>query len=457
MRAVMFTRACLGFLLLVSIFAWPQVDTNGTEANSNPVDEAPMLTPPPVSGEAYSTAFTSETQSNNLRAGLSFSTAYSNNVQGSETANPVSSASYSIWPTLAIDATTTRLHWTLTYSPGFTFYQSVSALNQSDQNLVLGFQYRLSPHVTVSFGDSFLKTSSPFNRPNPLAAIPVSGSTPAPNLAVIAPFADQLLNAANAQLTYQFSADGMIGVSGTLTDLQYPNPAEASGLYNSSSTGGAVFYSRRLLEKYYVGVSYRYMDVLANQAGAHGNSQIPTRTQTQTQTVFLFCTTYLKPTLSVSLSVGPQYFDATQTPLPAYRSWSPMVMASLGWQGQRSSFAASYAQTVSGGAGLVGTYRSNSASISGAWQLSRTWTVGLSASYSLNNTLTPFFVGSSSGGHTVSGTVSVQHPLGEHLSIQAGYTRLQQSYGGIAAVSAVPDTNREFVSVSYQLARPLKR
>jgi hypothetical protein len=319
--------------------------------------------------------------------------------------------------------------------------------------VALNFQYRLSSHVTASLQDSFQKTSNPFNQPNPLSATPVSGSAPAPNLGVIAPTADQVRNTANAQITYQLSANGMAGVSGTFTNLNYPNPAEVPGLYDSSSIGGSAFYSRRLLEKYDVGVSYQYQDISSYQAGGHYSTQ----TQTQTQTIFLFCTISLKPTLSLSLSGGPQHSDATQLPLPPSQSWSPMTMASLSWQGQRTSLAASYSRMVSGGGGLTGAYHSNTASISGRWQLSRTWTAGLSASYWLYQTLTPFFFGSSSNGRTVSGTTSVQHPLGEHLTIQAGYTRILQSYGGLAAMSATPGINQEFVSVSYVFARPLKR
>src|SRR5208283_491888 len=447
----MFTRACLGLLLLLSTYAWSQADTNGAEAATNQGDQVPMRTPPPVSGQAYSTAFTSETQSNTLRAGLTVSTSYSNDVAGGD--NPVGSAYYSIWPTLAFDANTSRLHWVLNYSPGFTFYQSISARNQSDQNVALNFQYRLSPHISVSLQDSFQKTSNLFNQPNPLSAAPVSGSAPVPNSGVIAPTADQIRNAANAQLTYQFSTNGMAGIGGTFTDLNYPNPAEARGLYDSSSKGGSAFYSRRLLDKYDVGVSYQYMDTLAYQAGGHGRTQ----TQTQTQTIFLFCTIYLKPTLSLSLSAGPQHSDATQPPLPPTRSWSPLTTASLSWQGQRTSLAVSYSRIVTGGGGLAGAYHSNTADVSGRWQLSRTWTAGLSASYCLNNTLTPFFFGASSNGRTVSGTASVQHPLGEHLTVQAGYTRIQESYGGLATISATPSINQEFVSISYQFARPLKR
>jgi hypothetical protein len=448
----MFARSCLGLLLLLSTYGFCQVDVGTTEeATSTPSAEAAMSAPPPVSGADYSTTFASEIQSNILRAGLTLSTAYSNNVQGGET--PTSDISYSLWPTIAFDATSTRLHWVLSYSPGFTFYQHMSSLNQSNQNLALDFQYHLSPHVTASFRDSFQKTSDPFNQPNPLAAGPVSGSVPSSNVAVIAPVADQIHNAANAQLNYQFREDGMVGIGGTFNNLFYPNPAEVPGLFNSSSTGASAFYSYRLREKYDLGVSYQYQYALATQPGGLGSTQ----TQTQTQTVFFFTTVHLTPTLSFSLSGGPQHYDATQAPLPASRSWSPLMMASFSWRGERTSLAASYSRVVTGGGGLAGAYHSNLASISGAWQLNRNWALGLSAGYSLYETLTPLFLGPDSGGHTVSGTVSVQRPLGEHFNMQAGYTWIQQSYAGIEAISAVPDTNREFISISYQFVRPLKK
>ena len=87
-----------------------------------------MLTPPPVSGEAYPTAVGSESRSNYLRAGLTVNTAYSDNVLADVGTGPVSDISYSVFPTIAIDKTTSRLHWMLTYSPGFTLYQHTSAL-----------------------------------------------------------------------------------------------------------------------------------------------------------------------------------------------------------------------------------------------------------------------------------------------------------------------------------------
>ena len=56
----MFTRVCLSLALLAAMPAWPQVDTNATGAGMNTADQTQMLTPPPVSGEAYPTAVGSD-------------------------------------------------------------------------------------------------------------------------------------------------------------------------------------------------------------------------------------------------------------------------------------------------------------------------------------------------------------------------------------------------------------
>lgn len=445
----MSSRACIAVVFLLIAPVWCQVDTNETEANANPQDESRMLTPPPVNGQAYPTATAAETRSNYLRGGLTFNSAYSDNVFAGYAPNPVSDVSYSVWPTIALDETTSRLSSTLTYSPGFTFYQRTSAYNQMDQNLGLNLQYRLSPHVTASVRDSFQKTSNVFNQPD-VTATGVYGTPQPPTLAVVPPLADTLTNSANAQLTYQFSASGMIGASGTFTNLHFPNQSDVPGLYDSSSRGGSAFYSRRLSRKHYIGATYQYSRMLAYTTGAPS--------QTETHTVFAFYTIYLKSNLSVSLSGGPQYYDTAQYLFfPASHSWSPAATASLGWQGRHTSFAGSYSRIVTGGGGLVGAFHSNSANASARWQLARTWNAGTAASYGIYQSITPFFFLANPGGHTISGTVSLQHQIGEHFNAQLGYTRVHQSFGGISAIATNPDTNREFVSISYQFTRPLGR
>jgi len=454
----MFTRIWLSFILL-GVQLWAQVDSSGAQAAATGVTDsgAQMLTPPPVSGENYSMGFTSETRSNYLRGGLTFTSVYSDNVLGGISSNPVSDISYSIWPTIALDETRSRLHWTLAFAPGFTFYQRTSSYNQAGQNLATNFQYRLSPHVIVSLRDSFQRSSNVLNQPNLDNVIAVPGGLQAPNNSIIAPLAEVLTNTGNAEITYQFSRNGMIGASGTFTNLHYPNSAQVPGLYDSSSQGGSAFYTYRISKKHYIGASYQFQNLLS-----YPNGQA---SKTQVQGVSAFYTLYVSSHLSLSVFGGPQYSDTSATALgpfiaPASQSWSPSYGGSLGWQGRRMSFAASGSRTISNGGGLVGAVHSTSGSASLRRQLTRTLSGGVSGSYGENQVLNGpslFSTGFSTGGHTISANASVQRQFGQNFNVQLGYARLHQSYGNIGAISAHPDTNMESVTISYHFSRPLGR
>jgi hypothetical protein len=390
-----------------------------------------------------------------LRYGLTFNTAYSDNVSGGISTNPVSDVSYSIWPTIALDETTSTLHSVLAYSPGFTFYQRISGLNEADQNVSIDFQDRLSPHVTFSARDVLLKSSNVFNQPDLASAGAVSGGAQGPNLSVIAPIADRLSNSGDVGITYQFAANGMVGASGTFANLHYPNPAEVPGLFDSNSQGGSVFYSFRASKMHYVGVTYQYQRLVS----------YPTEGQNETQThaVLFYYTLYPTSSFSISFFGGPQYSDTVQPPLPLLqlqlppaRAWTPAAGASLSWQGRLNSLAVSYSHIISGGGGLFGAVRLDSASASLRQQITRSLSGSMAGGYAQNDALSSALFGGN-GGHTISGTASLQKQVGEHINLQLGYTRLHQSYSNVPVLSLNPDTNREFVSVSYQFSRPLGR
>jgi hypothetical protein len=459
-----FNSVGLGLILMASMPVWSQDDKAAVPA---PAASAPlfsgsmsddsgsgsgedgMLTPPPVSGQSYPVSFTSEERANYLRGGVTFNTAYSDNVLGSTSTAPVSDVSYSVWPTIALDETTSRLHTVLTYAPGFTFYQRVTSRNEADENLSLDLRYRLSPHVTVSLLDGLQKSSSVFNQPDQGLAGAVSGAAQGANDSVIAPLADRLSNNGNVGITYQFSSNAMIGASGTFSNLHYPNPTEVPGLYDAASRAGSAFYSYRVSQQHYVGVTYQYQELLS----------YPTQgtNQTQTNGVFLFYTYHPAPTFSFSLFGGPQYYSAgaqylsaTQPLVAASQSWTPAAGGSLNWQSPHTAMAVSYSHTVSGGGGLIGAVKLDSASASLRQQVTRNLSASLSLAYANNGVLAV----SSLGGHSVSGSAALQRQVGEHFGMQAGYTRLHEDY---SFFSANPDTNREWVSISYQFAKPLGR
>jgi hypothetical protein len=360
----------------------------------------------------------------------------------------VGDESYSIWPTISLDETRSRFHLTLSYSPGYTFYQNTSSLNAANQNFAVGFKYRLSPHLTLSLRDSFQKTSSILNQVNPDSGSPVSGAVFVPNNSVIAPIADVLTNNANATLTYQFSADGMIGASGTFTNLHYPNATQVPGLFDSSSMGGSAFYNYRLSAKNYIGATYQYQTFFSYLTGG--------QSETQTQSILLFYTLYFKPTLSLSLFGGPQYSNTQQLGLPSSQLWSPAAGASFGWQGKLTSAAVSYSQAISGGGGLVGAVHYYGVNGALRRQITRNLNASISASYA-NNQVLDALPGYNNSGHTVSGGASLQRQIGKNLNAGVQYTRVRQVYTDVPAISVVPDHNRIAGTISYQFSKALGR
>ncbi len=460
-------QVCVGLSMFAATSLWAQVGAsvnqpapafgaagnNADNANNQSSDQ--MVAPPPVSGQNFATAPASAERSNYLRGGLIFTTAYTDNAQGPVNGHQVSDVSYSLAPMIALDKTTTRVHAVLTYAPGFTFYHRDSSLNEADQNASIDFSYRVSPHVTFNARDTFQKSSNVLNQPELLTTTSISGSAQTPNFSIVAPIADVLRDSGNTGVSYQFALNQMIGASGTFSSLHYPNPAQVPGLFDSSSQGASAFYALRISKKHYVGATYEYQRL----------ASYPTYglNETQTHALLLFYTLYPSSRLSISFFGGPEHAEtvnATAQPLgvrfPQTRQWTPSAGASLSWQGRLTGFALSYVHTISSGGGLIGAVQLDGATASVQQKISKNFAASFGGAYAQNDVLGSPITGTNNG-HSLSANVSLQRQFREHLSVQLGYTRLHQAYAGVAVISLTPDTNREFVGVSYQFSRPLGR
>ena len=453
----MFIRGvCLTLVLLAAIPAFSQLGVTPYTTPDAPAVDAPMLTPPPVSGQPYPSTVGDEVRSNYLSAGLNASAAHDDNVLEGSGGAPVNDVIYSIFPTVTLNQITPRQQRTLTYSPGFTFYQNTRALNDISHNANLTFEFKLSPHVAILLRDSFQKSSNIFEQPYPLSGATISGSSQSSPIAVVAPYADHLNNTTNASISYQFSRNAMIGSSGIITFSNYPHPTQAFGLYNSTSVGGSAFYIHRLSKSQYIGITSQYLNSHSNPVDARttpNSSQI----DVQTYALLPFYTIYLSPTVSLSASIGPEHYKATQDFSPSAISWEPYAMASVGWQKSRTNLVASYSRSVAGGVGLPGAFQSDSANALARWQIANTWAVELTGNYAIYKDLTPLFSSSTQNGHAISASASVQHTIGERVKLSLQYARLHQNFSGVQVISENPDSNRESISVSYQFSRPLGR
>ena len=248
----------------------------------------------------------------------------------------------------------------------------------------------------------------------------------------------------------------MIGASGTFSILQYPNKAQVPGLYDSNSQGGSAFYSLRISRMNYIGATYQYQRLVSYPTGGLA--------ETQTHAALAFYTIYPSTRFSISFFGGPQYSNTMEPAFPPQqpqstetRVWTPAAGASLSWQGRLSSLSLSYAHIVSGGGGLVSAVKMDNASAAFRQQITKTLSGSLAGSYVQNNLLATTSAIGMTNGHSILGTASLQQMIGQHLSVQLGYSRIHQVYSGVPVLALTPNTNREFVSLSYQFSRPLGR
>jgi hypothetical protein len=150
---LMLNRACLSFAMFLAIPAWSQALPTATAGSDSSAPISPM-----VSGQNLPTTTLSEARSNYLNCGLTFRTAYYNNLLANSGSQPISDVAYSINPSIELDKSTPRLHQTWIYRPGFTLYQRTNARNEADQSAAVDVEYRLTEHVTLSGKENFQKT-----------------------------------------------------------------------------------------------------------------------------------------------------------------------------------------------------------------------------------------------------------------------------------------------------------
>ena len=439
--------ACFGLALAVPALAQVQPEASGGQTVEEDQDQ--MMTPPLLSGTIYANMSGSDIQKNVLTTAVSVNAAYVDNVLPSDTSTPVADETYSIDPHVQFDRTTARHLMTLSYDPSYTFYTPTSVLDSFNQSAGGVFQGRVTQNVTLGVQDFFVRTSNVFDESYPFSSGGLPGSTQTPIPAAIAPFAEQLRNVANANGTWQFSRNGMVGGGGSFSQYRFPNQNDSAGLFNSDGEGGSAFYSRRMTRRQYIGANYEYDRTLSFLT----NLQI----ETQAHTLLPFYSVFFTKTFSLSAAAGPVRVDIGQPKQSDIVKWEPEVVLSMGWQGTKGNVAASFLRTVTSGGGLVGAYNSVSANLSGGWKFAHAWTAQTSFSYQNIGLVAPLALIIYQGGNSLMAQGAVERTLGEHVTMQFGYQRFHEQFGGIAAIAANPDGDRGFVNVTYDLKKTLGR
>jgi len=196
-------------------------------------------------------------RANYLRGGIALGSSYDDNVFN-VSGNRVGGFAFTAQPHVAFDFSTTRLQLKTQYSAGLTMNQRLTSQNQGAHGLAADFNYRLSPHVTLSLHDNFSITTGFFDQVQNDPSFPGNGILQQSNGYVVTPLSKSTGNNGSAQVSYQFGAGSMVGISGTSYLTRYRDVPAGASLLDTTGESFSGFYTHRVTPRNWVGVRYGY-------------------------------------------------------------------------------------------------------------------------------------------------------------------------------------------------------
>ena len=425
---------------------------------------AQSTAPRPVQGELPSLRLGSEAEPGNMIMGaINVGAFYDDNILA-RNKQTESDVAYVVRPRLEFSRATSRLHWLLAASPGFTKHQQFAERDQFTGNADTDLQYQLMQHLQFRFRDSFLRTDDPefdvFNRPTTEL-----GLLDHTNASVIVPLGKRVSNISNVQLSYLMGPRSMLEVIGNYHFQHFsPIPQVIAGnestaqLVDSEGAGARAAYAYRLSQRHTVGLMYSFQDL----AFFRGQSA-----RAVTHAIFYTHAFTITSKMSLELFAGPERshtfnqvalgLDLFTIFLPINKdTWSWAGGSTFGWQGNHTSLRASFVRQVGEGGGLLSAVRHQGETLEVRHQFTRRWIGDVHAAYG-ENSLLSVFSNAASIRSFVAGAGATRE-ITQNFSLRLGYTRAQQNRRGrLLGGEFNTDRDRVSVSLEYKFKHPLGR
>jgi len=426
-----------------------------TEGASGDLPNIPAM----LGGQGTSAAFLSELErSNYLRGGINVSATYDDNPL-LLSSGVLSNTSETIFPSIRIEESSSRMRWTLGYAGGLTVNQKITSENEGSHNLNFDSQYRLSPHVNLRVAENFSMTTGFFDAGNGAEVVAGAGG---PNASLIAPLATQRSSVTTVETNYHLALNDLIGASGSYYDSHFSNGPSGTPLTDSQTASGSAFWLHRLFGADWGGASYRFDRLTFNLGGG----------ETRVHSFLAVDTLNISKRFTLNGFIGPQYSETqgletqalvTGAPQPTQSSgWSVSGGAEGGWRNQRTSVSAGYSRSISDGGGVLGSVRVQTVHGTLRRQLVPGWAALLTASHGTNQSITVPFATSASSINVTSADVELERNVGKRIGLRFGYTHdFQEQFGVPGPTPTSPaqtldaNRNRFVVTLSYQWAKPL--
>ena len=426
------------------------VDTQSGDEASEDLPRIPAM----LGGRGGSLAFVSEMErSNYLSGGVNVGAGYDDNAfLGS--GGQVGNTTFSVFPNIAIEQSTSRMRWSLGYLGGLTVNERLSNRNQGSHVLSFDSEFRLSPHVNFRAAENFFSTTGIFGTNTASAFQPGPGGS---NGTLITPLVNQLSSQTVVETNYHFARKDVVGASGSFYALHYSDVSTgAATLDNTQTASGTAFWLHELFRRDWGGFGYVFERITFGPSG-----------ETRVQTFAAMNTLSLSKTFSVSAFLGPQYSEnqglaATGTnarQFSTFNDWSLAGGVEGNWQKERTSVAAGYSKQVSDGGGFLGVVGVHNVHAAIRREFLPGWAATFGAVYGNNQAITLISADKVTSIKTTSVGASLERNIGRSLGFRIDYFHdLQnQSFSSASTQTFDVNRNRYSVTLSYQWAKPLGR
>jgi hypothetical protein len=343
------------------------------------------------------------------------------------------------------------------YRPTGIFYQTNSALNALDQNLILDGEYRARPNLRFLWNESFQEIKGILESPsNEFYSLP-TGPPPSLNATVLTPLARQLANQSEVNVAYDLTSRSSIDVSGSYA---FANFSEFSNLgssdlslFNTQTGTGGLGYQYRLTRHFTIGGRYLFQYFHFGQANAN-----------DTHSMFLTVSWEMGPHATLSFFGGSQYsISHGQFVLPLTigsspgssltfgptNEWVPAGGGSLTLRSDRTVLRVTAQRLITDGGGLLTTVinQNEGAELRQriAYGFDFIWTGSNARSIALDETP------GTGAADTQSAGMSIEHSLFEDLSMHVEYDFMRQRINSFVPFEANANINRYTVGVSYRI------
>lgn len=421
-----------------------------TESEEGTTDNLPHI-PAMLGGRGTSLTFLSEMKrSNYLSGGINIGAGYDDNA-GLAPSGGVGNTTFSVFPNIAIEQSTSRVRWDLGYAAGLTVNQQLSNQNQVSQDLRFDSEFRLSPHVNLRAAEDFSMTTGTFGAGSGSGFQPGPGGT---NGTLITPLANSRSSQTVLETNYHFALKDLIGASGTFSNLHYSDVSGTGSLGDTSTAAGSAFWLHRLLGADWAGISYSFQRIVFDPSG-----------ESRVHTFSVMDTLDISKRFTLSAFVGPEYANnngvAATGPnagqVSNFGAWAVAFGVEGGWHKERTSVTAGYSKRTSDGGGVLGAVRLQNVHAAFRRELFPGWAATFGGSYGGNQAVTLNSTTSATTINSASVGATLERSIARSLGFQVSYFHYFQNQSGSSDPLQNYDANRNRFSVtlSYQWAKPL--